>query len=470
MRSAWLLATLLTLPVLTGCIGDANEDPAIDPSAVLTPPPIPLDRVIEQGHDHADPSLHDFAWNVDRVGYHPGYADDEEPAGGFTELAVQLPYVYLCRGGGVPGVSVVDVSDPGEPSFVSHFQMPRCDDIEVSHDGSWVFASAQRNSPSELTMESDGPANLPRGTWVLDASDPSELTFESFYPMPYNGPHTIQYHRYDDGTEIVLHQLYDLFSRLDPTGQAPIPAPDGAVPVTQRIEVTQLTETATGETGLEAISVYSDTQRAVADAPGSVIPHDATVYTNPIDGHTYMLVAYWDAGVQIVQLDDPTEPQLVGTFEDFAPSALANIHQVRAFPELIDGKWVLVAEPEIVTADESGQITFIDASDPANPTKLGYWTLPGNVTIPEPFLFSPHNFDLDADGRVYLAHQHAGIWVIDVAGQGSFDEPASLGAILPQAPDGAAGSPSTWGVFLEDGLLYASDGPSGLHVLSYTGP
>ncbi|MDX1612108.1 MAG: hypothetical protein R3185_07045, partial [Candidatus Thermoplasmatota archaeon] len=423
MRGTLLITLLLLLPALAGCIGASEDDPTAPTNASLTPPRA-LSSVVAQAHDHAGTEEHTFSWNLDPVGFQSGY-EDGEIAGGFTELAVHLPYVYLCRGGSEPGVVVVDVSEPETPRFVSHFAMPRCDDIETSQDGAWVFASAQRNRAQEAARDSDGPASLPRGTWVLDASDPRQLVFESFYPMPYNGPHTISTYRYEDGREVVFHMLYDLYARLEPTGQAPVPAPDGSVPVSQRIEVTELTQGPEGTTRLEQVAVYQDLEQATMRPEATIIPHDAIVHEHPETGTPYLLVAYWDAGVQVVDVSDPSDPVLVSEFQDFAPSALANIHQVRAFPNLLDGRWIVVAEPEIVTAEESGQLTFIDATDPTQLVKLGHWTLPGEVTIPEPFLFSPHNFDLDEAGRIYLAHQHAGLWVISVHGTGTPSEPAT---------------------------------------------
>lgn len=468
MRPVALLALLLLSPVLAGCIGDEDTVPSVTP-------PRPLDTLIELDHDHDDASLHRFTWNVATVGYHTGFGPDEEATGGFTELAVHLPLVYLCRGAPNPGVVVIDVSEPAAPTFVSSFRMPRCDDIEVSTDGRWVFASAQRNQASELGEPSDGPANLPRGTWVLDASDPANLVLESFYPMPYNGPHTVEYHQYPDGREIVIHSLYDLYGTTYPASGVPVAIPlEGSNPLSQRIEIAAFGALPDGSMGLSLLSTYQDTEGALdqGTAEGSVRPHDATVSTNPLDGKTYLLVAYWDGGVHIVDLDDPENPALVSRFQDFAPSAYANVHLVRAFPELLDGKWVLVAEPELPSAeDEAGQITFLDASDPANPTKLGYWAIPGDVRILEPFLFSPHNFDLDADGRIYLAHQHGGVWVIDIGVLGTPAEPVTSAVHWTVAPDGELpGGPRTWGVFLRDGLLYASDSVTGLHIFEYRGP
>lgn len=479
MRRTLLWTVLIATAALAGCIGneDAPASEAADNSTFSPPAFIP--NAIEQDHDHDDPALHDTAWNLEQVGYHSGYEDPsnapDETAGfseGYRGFAVQEPYAYLCRGGPSPGVVVVNVSDPADPTFVSRFAMPQCNDVEVSQDGRWVFAGTQRNTLMDVGQPSqEAPASVPRGTYVIDVQDPASPSMESFFPLPYNGPHTITTNTTEDGRLLVLHQAYELYSTIDPTGQAPVPAPDGAAPGTHRVVITELTQTPEGTHELEVIGAYSATGETPQNPDKQIIVHDAIVADHPLTDQRYLLVAYWDLGVHILEFSDPANPTLVGTFDDFAPSAFANTHQVRAFPTLIDDKWVLVAEPEIATADESGQITFIDATDPANPTKLGYWTLPGEVTIPEPFLFSPHNFWLDEEGHVFLSHMHAGVWAIDVDDPGTLSQPVTVGAIELTAPNGtAAGGPMTWGVEQHGDTIYAMDTPTGLHALNYTGP
>lgn len=477
MRQLLAIALLLTVP-LVGCVG--TTDDGGDPTGAdtfQTPPE--LEAAIEQDHDHDDASLHDLAYNLEQVGYHSGYEDPadapDEVAGfseGFRGFAVRGDYAYLCRGGEASGVVVVDVSDPNVPEFVSRFAMPQCNDVVVSEDGRWVVAGTQRNTPMDVAKESDpAPASAPRGAYVIDVEDPTDPAFESFHEMPYNGPHTLSTHTTEDGRVLFMLQSYDLYSTVDPTGQVPLPAPGGAAPGTHRTVITELTEAPDGTRQLERIGTYSDTGATPQNPDEQIIVHDAIVATNPLDDTRYLLVAYWDLGVHILNFEDPSNPQLVGTFDDLGPSEFKNTHQVRAFPTLIDGKWVLVAEPEIATAEESGQITFIDASDPENPTKLGYWTLPGNVSITEPFLFSPHNFWLDEEGHVFLSHMHAGVWAISVDGPGTLADPATVGAIELTAPNRTApGGPMTWGVEMHDGKLYAMDTPTGLHVLEYKGP
>lgn len=479
MAKRLLVVTVcLLLAVLAGCL-QAGEDPRAGPQSAedqLTPP-VPLETVVDQTHDHEDAKMHDASWNIEQLGHHTGFQDPGDAEAlqekfGFHGFAVDPPYAYLCRGGENPGLVVVDFSDLESPAFVAIVEIPLCNDAEVSEDGRWVFAGTQRNTVEDVAQASElGPASAPRGTYVVDVADPAEPEIESFFALPYNGPHTLTTHTTDDDRLLVLHQTYDLYGTLDPTGQAPLPSPGGAAPGSHRSIVTELVQAPDGTHELERIGAYSATGQTLQNPDEQIIIHDAIVADNPLDGHTYLLVAYWDLGVHILDFEEPTQPALIATFEDFSPSAFANIHQVRAFPDAIDGRWVLAAQPEIGTAEESGQITFIDASEPSQPEKLGHWTLPGNVSITEPYLFSPHNFDVDENGRLFLGHFHAGVWALSVDNPGSLIQPVTTGFIEPMAtahPE--LGGPMTWGVELHDDTLYAMDSANGVHALNYTGP
>jgi hypothetical protein len=473
---------------LAGCLGAADDlvdDDALDvgtsgadeqppTNGTGQAPPTPLEEAIAQDHDHADPAQHGFQWNLEDAGYHHGYGSDEAAAGGYRAMALGDDTAYVCRGGEKPGVVAFDVSDPEDPKPIDRFAMPVCNDVEVSDDGRWLVAGTQRNGPGAFAQASDAPGSFPRGAYLVDASDPGDLAFQDYIPVAYNGVHTVSDYTTEDGRIVFTLHTYELYAQADPTGKVPV-APPGAAPLAHRVEITEVVaDEGGGGHHLERIGVYSDTGAAAEHPEDQVITHDTWIGTHPETGERLMVVAYWDQGVQIVDVDDFSNPQLASTFDDFSPSQHANIHKVKPFPTTIDGKWVLVAEPELVTAEESGQITLIDATDPENPQKLGYWTLPGEIVITKPFFFSPHNFDVDEGGRIYLSHQHAGAWVISVDDPGTLEEPVTVGGAEITAPDDApeasGPAPKTWGVLEQDGYIYATDTPTGLHVKEYTGP
>src|SRR5690348_5970330 len=99
------------------------------------------------------------------------------------------------------------------------------------------------------------------------------------------------------------------------------------------------------------------------------------------------------------------------------------MHMRRQVPTTIGGKVVLVGEPELGSGPDSGYITFWDATDPARPTYLSRWAIPGNYTALGGI--NPHYFDL-RDGRIALAHYHAGWWVVDVHDAANLAHPRTV--------------------------------------------
>ncbi|HET6398164.1 MAG TPA: hypothetical protein VFH47_01255, partial [Candidatus Thermoplasmatota archaeon] len=227
---------------------------------------------------------------------------------------------------------------------------------------------------------------------------------------------------------------------------------------------------------LVPVNQFQITQRA----PEGMVyfPHDTYVEgPTAARNQTLLYVSYWDKGLRIVDFSDPAKaplPELQG-FTEFGPSSLNAIHFARPFDEPIAGLHVTVTEPEVVAADETGQITFLDTTDLSRPPqKLGHWKLPpghsGDLFVSN-LDFSPHNFDV-WDGKVALAHYHAGLWVIDVSDEDNLRSPRSVAFTMEvkERQDNTRMQPWFWGVLEHDGLLYASDEGTGLYVYRYTGP
>ena len=450
MRFAFLLAVLL----LAGC---ATEDPG----APTTPPtaisPV-LGEPVVQDHDHADPALHANATNLRLVAHVKPWGNGSEYGQGtVNELAVNGNHVFVSRSNPEGGFAIVDLADPRDPVVVGDFHSEGGGDIEVTSDGAYALLSTQRTIPG--VQSADNPtARTPRGVYVVDVSDKSRPTLSSFFPLPTNGPHTMHYSRVSPQLELVLLQTYDLVGTLAPGTL------DAALPATQRVHITQLVRTDQGAR-LEPLGTYSVTE--IPPEGRLIFPHDTFVERHPTTGQLLMYVAYWDAGLRIVDIADPRMPVEVAAFDDFTPSGLVSLHDARTFPAPLAGMHVTVVGPEIVTAPEAGQLTLIDTSDPAAPTKLGWWSIPGNLNVDTPFIFSPHVFDTDAQGRIVIGHNHGGVWLIDAS------DPAnatSIGHYMPHAErEGDFGArPSVWGARFFHGYIVATDGPTGLYVLETT--
>lgn len=449
MRALPVAAVLLAL---AGCLQPAST--SLPPTGVEA-----LGAVFEivQAHDHADPSLHEGIAGFELLGWHNGYSDDGTwpDGGGVNEVAVRDGIVFLARSAPQGGFSVLDARDPRNVTLLGEFDAEGLADIDLSWDGKWVFASTQRTVPAPQAVAAAPTAHTPRGVYVVDVSDPAAPRLESFHPLPVNGPHTATYAEID-GAPYVFLQTYDLMDQ-------PALNVFGAVTVTQRVWVTEFVVEG-GRHVLRPVAQWSVTEVGLA---GELFPHDSSFQVRP-DGTPMLTVAYWDAGLRLVDVSDPRAPREVSGFTDFHPSVEVNLHDAKAFDVAIGGRHVTVTGPELPTSPEDGQLTFVDTTDPAAPAWLGAWSLPGDNVVDEPFIFSPHVFEATDDARVYVGHNHGGVWAIDAADP---EDPKTAGWFMPtKAREGWTGRiPSTWGVrWPGDGLLYVSDGPTGLYVLRPT--
>ncbi|MEA3165864.1 MAG: hypothetical protein QOJ26_730 [Thermoplasmata archaeon] len=482
-----------TLLLLAGCFGGEKR---ADYEAVQASVDVAASPVLLQSHDsdrgHFDGTLHQGSWNVELVGYHNGVDQSGEPdginavspVGIYTEMAVTKDYAYMARAsadGSFGGFSIVDIRNASAPRFEGSFPGLSGADIEVNDEQTLAFLATQRNDAPQIAGSilgaQDPRAGLPRGIYVVDIEQKDAPVLESFFPLPINGPHTLTWFRHPgDGQQYLVTCTYDLIT--DPQTGALL----GTVPVTQRVLLHRIVQESGSPATLVPVGQFTIPESAPA---GKIyLPHDTRVQVHPsYEGGAKVLlyIAYWDKGLRILDITDPASPQMteIGRTTDFSPSTLNNIHLAQPFDDAIDGRHVTVTQPEIPQVDgETGQLTFFDTTDPTAPQKLGFWTLPqgeqGQLGITG-FDFSPHNFDL-WDGKVALAHFHAGVWVIDVSDAENLAEPKSVGFYMPAKPrtNSPAHQPGTWGVFVQeiDGepLLFAIDEASGLYILRYTGP
>jgi len=479
-RSGW--AGLCALALLaSGCLSSSGPT-AVSPNAALPKLPVVPGAPIVQDHDHADMSLHLDRFAMEPVALATGY-DGPTPAGVFyTEEDFKDGWAYVCRGGGQPGIGplgaslggfvIVNVSDPRNPLPVGQQEGVPCSDIKVNDANDLVFYATQRNAWYDIVANPAAPQEkLPRGVYLVNVADKAHPSVERFMPIPLNGVHTINYVN-TGSRELLLVQTYDWMPDSGLVAGFPVPFPStGQVnPALQRSQIFEVTRAADGKRDLQLLSVFS--MHDVAPQGVNYFPHDVTVQKHPITGDWLAYYAYWDLGMVIVNINDPANPKLVSVFDDTTPSAYVHLHQARPFPHLIDGKHITVTEPELPSAAESGQFTIVDTTDPAHPVKLGYWTLPGNLVIPGGFLFSPHNFNL-ANGRIYAANYHAGIWVVDVGSPEHLAHPEAVGFFQADHRNRAAEdcgiADSFWSAFYVDGYVYGTDGCAGLTILQFQG-
>ena len=203
------------------------------------------------------------------------------------------------------------------------------------------------------------------------------------------------------------------------------------------------------------------------------MPHDVSIAVHPLTGRTYAYIAYWDLGVVIVDVTDPANPTKVGAADDFGLAPSREIHMARQSEALIDGKVIVVAEPEIGSQATTGYMSMIDVSDPTAPVFVSNWKIPGDADSAGGGR-GPHYFDL-RDGRVALASYSAGFWVFDIHDATNLLTPRTVGYafVATGAATGAGGllGGSAFDAWWADPThMLGSESGNGLVVFRFNGP
>lgn len=480
MRTSLLLVALLAAGALAGCTSShpSAAQKAASEAAVYDAVEKAIgEPLTEKGFDSARPAemyLNRTATMTGTDGRTPA------PAEGYVESAVKGGYAYLCRTGPQEGLVIFDAKDVEHPHQVGYIQLDAGfeADVEVSDDGHWAFWETQRlpgESAPDPTSPTSAPGAAPYGIHIIDISDKAHPKWVGFTPVAPNGPHSITFATID-GQGYLFASVYS-WQYVGTSVGTPTVAPPGM----QR-EVIYRLDTSLPVAQLQEVATYIDpdaTEENVVLAQGGKMPHDVTVSVHPVTNRTYAYIAYWDLGVVILDVTDPAHPTKVGQALDFGAAPTKEIHMARQSERLIDGKVVLVAEPEIGGQPTTGYMSVIDVTDPAKPVFLSNWKIPGNATSAGGGR-GPHYFDF-RDGRVAMASYAAGFWVFDIHDHANLLHPRTVAysAVgkdqvssnnLP-GPLGGLGGGIAFDAWWADAThVYGSESGNGLAVFRYTGP
>jgi hypothetical protein len=446
-------ALVVALLLAAGCVSPLSPASTVEPAlAALVP-------TLVQEHDHLDPALHHDAHGLEVVGSHA--LADARGDWMTSEIIVVGDYAYVTYLGAPWLLAIVDLRDAAAPQLVSQWSTANAwgMDLAVDEAGEFVYVAVYPSVVGDVFtpgyfVDHLGPpdgVNGP-GIAVVDVRDKANPTLSSFLPMHPLGPHTVGYHKYPDGREVVFGNHADI-----QLGNA--------------VEIAEVVALPTGGKALRPLSFWW------LDSPISTDqPHDVDAAEHPLTGQTLLYVAYTFAGVAIVDISDPAQPRFVARTQTMEDSADALVHDIHPYPELVDGRHFTVAAPEIITGDTSGTVRFYDTTDPAAPELVGTWRMPGEYVTVEEFGFSTHNFVFAPDGQIALAHGHAGVWMIDWLS--SRGEDAQATAYYAGAQPGAVpptwapiwGTPWYWGTAYDArGVLWASDVMGGIVSLARAG-
>lgn len=424
-----LLALTLLCVSVAGCLDKQPATPS-------PPPRNPGDdaRVLE------DPLA---AWaagnqsaNLDRVG--------EWRNGGGQEADAWSHYLAVDRGSQVDILDISNVVAPERVATVQDFGGSVLD-VKWTDDGAWMIIGDDAEGGGTPL---DGTGPMTGGFYVFDTSDPEAPALASFLGVgPRRGPHMVATLTTDELGTLVFGANAD-------------------------ISINQLDETTGALTPLSRYTpLLTDWNRdpEVFDVLYQGWAHDMFPLSDPENG-ALLFVANWDAGLRIVDINDPANPVELGAWMDFPSGHEGNLHTVAA--AWIDDRRIVVGSTEVGFAVVGGthyaqgtdrSIVYVwDATDLTKPTLLGWWENPdhapsGRDNVPGETVTSTHNLQL-VNGRVYLAHYALGVWVLDIASPALQAKPGTLAYYLEDGQD-------TWDVVLHQGILWTSgtEGVLGLH-------
>jgi len=199
-----------------------------------------------------------------------------------------------------------------------------------------------------------------------------------------------------------------------------------------------------------AIGVGSQCGPACRGQASQVFLH--SVALSP-DGRTAYL-SYWDQGVILLDVSEPTTPVWLGQFSE-PIAAEGNTHSVA----LVHGGTLALVADE-TGAPPWGRLRLVDVQDPTRPVQVGTFETANSLaeTPGEQYAYSIHNplADDRDPNRAFLAWYADGIRVLDVS---DASRPIEIDSWLPPT------APFVWNVALMGDLILAGDVNNGLFIL-----
>jgi hypothetical protein len=455
-----LVLALAVAVALAGCIGALDDgELAVGTSSDDGPGPVEnttdeLTSLLKADHDHTDVAGHEHVESFELEGYNPLIGTSEEPTS-YADVDLHNTTAAVSTKQPQGGFVLVDVEDPDAPEVLSYYESgPNYQpDAKFGPDGDYVFMAthggAVTTDPETVRGMQDDESPTPYGVHMVDVTDRRDPDFVSYMQCGSSGVHNVHTTEVD-GTTWVFGACYDSFVNRVVIGQVE-EGPEG-----------QETLVRTGEFSLGSF---------VEGNRGSV--HDMVVNEDPKTGDPILTVSYGSEGVVWVDISDPSSPEMLGQWNDM-PMNEEFLHYAELYTETVDGKRIVVGAPEYWSHPHSGFTWIIDATDWENPETLGTWRLSDDLTYETGYLYSPHNFEL-RDGKIFLAHNHAGLHAIDFASSPDrLEDPKHVGTYLKAKDPGHdirnEYANDYWGIQEgpTDDTFVVSDRGAGLHVVEFT--
>lgn len=462
MRLPLLVAAVL---LAAGCLSPAPTTAPSDDAAAPLGKPASAERAPAASEDlsgaiasdhgapylHAARSLHEGSYGMELVGYNPltipGAGDPPEMQDG-AYIAMDLwndtlacVAHFVGGGGAMGGATIVDITDPANPTWLSSVSSPAWNsDCQFTDDGRFLLLGTYLREDAAAALPVVGEA-LRMGLDVFDVTDPKQPKLVLHDEQGMEG----------EGGADAYHNLY-----------------------TAKIGGTNwIVQTYTGN----VLKLAEDGSSVEIVATVEHTDHDMWVGKHPVTGRWSMVTGAYP-GTVVYDFEDPTDPALLSTWE--AHDGLTGWHRQWPLAELVEGRALMVVAGEECDNGKSLPYTVLDWTDPEDIVELGNWIIPGAPEVKEPGMCTMNSHEFETwNGYVATGNYHAGVWLIDIGTMERARAPATIGYYEPHEDPvmhgGApakpfAWAPYVWGAYFDSrGYVYAADQQTGLYVLKFAG-
>lgn len=432
------------------------------PDAVLptdaVPPSTSTDDFLSPfaaNHSHSDASLHDMALRMREIYHHP-LAGNQFQSSQAHVLDLEGDWLFVATQGPQVGINgglwVFDASEREKPELVGRLplfgNLGGDRSMEATEDADFVVLGTEALACG-IQLHPWGP-----GFYLIDVRDKATPKIVDY--VPDVGVHSLVIHRIN-GEDYVFPAAYTT----------------------------------------NVFRIDRDAIRPSLVAVGEIAAgHDGMVDDDPVLGKPIFYTAQYNK-LAVYDVSDPSAPVEIATW---APENSNEFEEHYShMPEVfwLDGRRMIAFEMED-WMDEASPIFMLDATDLSDIEWLGTWTNPANMPangyrdgmvsatgFNGQLTFSTHNPEYE-DGTIYLAHYHAGLWMLDVSTLDLAANPQPIGYYLPHDNNGGFEPASHEGIYpkpdpycsfsydqvpnvydleVENGLVYLVDYHTGLYAV-----
>lgn len=450
-------ASLILITLIAGCLQAADVPDAIDTFSPTFDPEWHLRALAaEPGHDHNNASQHRnrSTPNFQQISYDSVVADHygvstQDYGCGATSVKDGRRITVVPSFASDVAFMLFDMTDLSQPKKIGELVLTNANvyDITVTPDQQFVviatnvldsgpdapptpapgtFARPQiifRDACSGETSPVAQPEGLipfPAGIVLVDIANPAMPRVVDYRPMPIEGGHSIQAATIK-GRGLILLTVFEFVHEAS------------------YFVLYEVQQTPAGpKLALLSIIPGLEPDGTIWGASGVPGVHDGFLAVHPGTGESLAYLATGPTGVKIYNIDDPTEPKFRGQWKDFAPFGDTApetwfFHSTVAASELWDGRHYTFTSEECPAHREkmaSCVVVALDTTDPAQPTFVGAWAMPGDAAWGEIYDYSTHHIALHKR-TLFVTLVHGGLWAIDVSSLEAIRSLPSIGAFVP---------------------------------------